>query len=285
MLRIKNWRKNFETERTAKFKRRQQIDISTDLQDMNLIWLLTGHKNGVIHFAVWVLLCEWYAGTTPPREGWITHNGKKDGIPLEAKDLKLQIHISEAMIKESLERLLMPNIGWIEEIPVERSGCAAQEQSISSKQAASPILSHPTSPHLTPSKEEVATGVPTDYGIYADFSRSFLEKQKEQFPNESALNNSFSDCVIDGANKLRLFHTKDNWENELIEGLLDWILGDEFWQSQIRTLGGIRIRKQGKGNPMKFENALAAMNQKPQHESVTDFVKRTYPKEDWGEEP
>ncbi len=147
MLRIKDWHENFETERTSTFNRRQQIDIQTDTTDMNLIWLLTDHKNGAAHFAVWIMLCELHAFTTKPREGWLSHNGKEGGIPLLAKDLALQIHISENIIIEALERLSSPKIGWLEEIPVERSVCAAQEQLINSGQAASLIPSHPTPPN------------------------------------------------------------------------------------------------------------------------------------------
>lgn len=113
-------------------------------------------------------------------------------------------------------------------------------------------------------KREVVTTVPA---TYIEISRYFLEKQKEQFPNESALNNSFESCVIDGAKKILLFHIKEKWGDIEIKKVLDWILDDSFWSRQIRTLGGIRIRKGGKGTPMKFENARASMEAPPAHET------------------
>lgn len=143
MLRIKEWHKNFETERTATFKRRQQLDFSTDINGMSLVWLLNNHDDGPVHFAVWILICEWYASTTPPREGWITHNGKETGVPLEAKDLASIIHISENHVEEALKRLSQPPINWI---TVERSVARSAAQRMRSGQAASLTPSHLTSP-------------------------------------------------------------------------------------------------------------------------------------------
>ncbi len=151
---IKDWHKNFETERTATFKRRQQIDFSTDINDMILIWLLNEHENGPIHFAIWILLCEWYASTSPPRQGWITHNGKESGTPLTAKDLAIIIHMPENWVKEAFDRLSQPPINWI---TVERSRGTEYEQSMSSDNVASPTPSYPIPPNSIPPKEETLT--------------------------------------------------------------------------------------------------------------------------------
>ncbi len=104
-------------------------------------------------------------------------------------------------------------------------------------------------------EELAATSVPA---TFIELARTFLEKQKERFPKESALKD-FEARVTDGAAKLHLFHTSDNWTEDKIRDLLDWVLKDEFWSTQIRTLGSIRDRKKGAGSPMKFENAAAGM--------------------------
>lgn len=109
--------------------------------------------------------------------------------------------------------------------------------------------------------EDAATAVPA---TFIELTRTFLGKQKERFPKESALQD-FEARVTDGAEKLYLFHTENNWTEDEIRNLLDWVEKGEsdqaqFWRTQIRTLGGIRTRKKGKGTPMKFENAKADMD-------------------------
>lgn len=104
--------------------------------------------------------------------------------------------------------------------------------------------------------KDAATEVPA---TYIGLSRTFLKERLERFPRESALKQDFEARVTAGARDLYLFHTENNWTEEEIRDLLDWVVGDEFWSTEIRTLGSIRVRKRGKGTPMKFENAKASM--------------------------
>lgn len=104
-----------------------------------------------------------------------------------------------------------------------------------------------------PEKKEAATDVTA---TYTELAQRFLEKQQEAFPKESAWKD-FEARVTDGAKKLHLFHTQNDWTEKEIRDLLAWVVADDFWSRNIRTLGGIRDRK--KGGPMKFENARAAM--------------------------
>jgi len=101
-------------------------------------------------------------------------------------------------------------------------------------------------------KKSAATEVPA---LYHRMAEGFLLKQKDAFPRESAWK-QFDSRVIEGGKNLYLFHTQNDWTEKEISALLDWILVDDFWSKQIRTLGGIRQKK--KGGAMKFENAKAA---------------------------
>ena len=91
---------------------------------------------------------------------------------------------------------------------------------------------------------------------FVELAQSFLVEQREAFPKESAWKD-FEGRVTDGGKNLHLFLTQNDWTEEEIRNLLDWILLDDFWSKQIRTLGGIRQRKSGEA--MKFENARASM--------------------------
>ena len=92
--------------------------------------------------------------------------------------------------------------------------------------------------------------------FYITISRGFLEFQRQMFPKESAWKD-FDKCISAGAKNLELFNTQNDWSDSEIETLLDWIPHDSFWSRQIRTLGGIRNRKNGEA--MKFENAKVSM--------------------------
>ncbi len=225
MLRIKDWHKDFETERTATFNRRQQIDIQTDLTDMNLIWLLTEHKNGASHFAVWVLLCELHAFTTKPREGWLSHNGKKDGIPLTPKDLSVKIHISEILITEALERLSSPKIGWVEDIPVERSVCAAEEQPIRSTQAA-PLISSLSLPDSILSN-----------GLFEKFWKIWPKKEDKDKCRQWWKRNNPDEKLVDiMIQSVEAMKKTSQWENrQFIPGPYKWLYGKR-WEDEISEI-------------------------------------------------
>lgn len=219
MLRIKDWHKNFETERTATFKRRQQIDFSTDINGMALVWLLNNHENGPIHFAVWILICEWYASTTPPREGWITHNGKETGVPLEAKDLASIIHVSENHVEEALKRLSQPPINWI---TVERSVVRSAAQSMRSGQAASLIPSYPT---------------PTNPNrLFDKFWKAWpkkVDKAKcQQWWDRNKPDEELVDLMIQNIEAMR---ETPQWEDkQYIPGPYKWLYGKR-WEDELPT--------------------------------------------------
>ncbi len=103
-------------------------------------------------------------------------------------------------------------------------------------------------------KKSAATEVPA---IYTDLARAFLSNQREFYPKESAWKD-FEKRVNEGAKQLHLFNTQNNWTIKETNELLNWVIADDFWSKQIRTLGGIRQRKSG--GAMKFENAKVAMS-------------------------
>ena len=259
--RIKDWQENFENERTSKFGCRLHIDITTKYNSYEMKHILK-HKDGGWHFTFWILLLEWHSRTPPKREGWITHNGKVTGIPLTPDDLQEELRIPSKFIKVALEVLSTDPINWI---AVERSVNTVEQRSDSSVKDALPSPSPTPSPTPTQPYHTIAA---TDVSAtYIGLARSFLEKQREAFPKESAWKH-FEQRVHDGAYNLELFTTQNDWTESEIQDLLTWVLTDQFWSRQIRTLGSIRIRKNGEA--MKFENARASMKGGPQ--SVMDVL-------------
>lgn len=146
---IKDWQENFENERTSKFGCRLHLEIPTTYRSQECKYLLK-HKDGGWHFAAWILLLEWHARTTPPREGWITHNGKAGGIPLTPVDLQEELRIPARYIKTALEILSSPPINWIAD---EGSADTAHTQRKGSAKVESLILLNSTQPYQTISNE------------------------------------------------------------------------------------------------------------------------------------
>jgi predicted phage replisome organizer len=88
---------------------------------------------------------------------------------------------------------------------------------------------------------------------FLKLAQDFHDYQKKQFPNlvsndKSAIKNS-----VKGLDELTRI---DKHDLELIRAALGWGVKDDFWASQLRSIGGLR-RKSGNGST-KFENLVAA---------------------------
>ncbi len=253
-----------------------------DVQNMNM------EEVGVY---IYLLFADWLEGGIPDDrgvvEGWLKHrcttldsvakpwakftilkNGKRYNPRLDKERQKQEIwrqKSSEGGKKGAASRRETKGGSGVVE-----DGSRVEVPKGNSSLAVSGLQSSP-SITLPKKKKEVVTNVPT---ILSDLSYEFLKQQAENFPNESALKKDFDHCVKEGSKNLYLFQTINNWDVDTIGELLNWILLDNpFWRGNIRTLGGIRTRKGGKGAPMKFENALASM-ETPHNETPMEEYER-----------
>ncbi len=249
MLRIKNWHENFETERTATFKCRLQIDIKTEYSGFKVRRLLKDPNDGGWHFAVWILLLQWHARTEPPREGWLTHNGKPNGIELTAEDIAEEINIPVNHVSKALERLSSPPIEWVENITVERSVYAEDAQSGRSDKGALPT------PSKAKPKAKPNTYTPEFESLWCIHRKGGKIKAFEAFKKL----NPDAETLAVWIEKLKAFKKCEAWTKE----------GEKYAPQLSKWL-----------NQGYFDGDVPL-----EGESPTDFVKRTYPEEEWGEEP
>ena len=242
MYQIRDWDEIYENSRSRIIKDCRWVAIPNKQDGLGYSRLITGHGNGAAHYGVWVAIACLCSRQTS-RQGYLTNDGTEAGTPLTTLDISLVTRISEECIKEAIPRFI--DIGWMlntgnnNNMVLGGNEAALQSHSIEGNRREGKGIEK----KKREEKEGVATSVPT---TFIELSRTFLEKQKERYPKESALKD-FEARVTDGAEKLYLFHTENNWTEDEIRDLLDWVLEDDFWGGQIRTLGGIRNRKKDRG--------------------------------------
>ncbi len=105
-LRIRNWRENFENNRTRELKRMDWVPISNKMDTRSYIRLVT-HPNGPAHLGAWLALVE-IASRCDPR-GTLPWEGAE--IPQALAEIS---RIPAGLFDEVIPRLV--DLKWIEEV-------------------------------------------------------------------------------------------------------------------------------------------------------------------------
>ncbi len=134
---IKDYQEHFEDKTTAEYARRGKVAFTNRLDNIHRKRLIKGHRNGPAHLAVWFSLVQYVSSLPKKRDGFITDNGRKDGIPLTLDELSDQICIKKKIIIESLARLCSKEIGWLEQIDSENEPVTDGSDDINSDHAPS----------------------------------------------------------------------------------------------------------------------------------------------------
>lgn len=112
-LRVPEW-DDFEN---SKSKHIRHLDWVPIPNTFGLIYLrLARGANGPSHFGVWCAIIEYLSNQDKDnRAGWLTHNGKPDGIPLYGPELASLLHMEIKPVEKALAALQAPEIGWLVE--------------------------------------------------------------------------------------------------------------------------------------------------------------------------
>jgi hypothetical protein len=106
ILRIKDWDKHFENNRTRELKKLSWVPFPNK-QDGDGYTELMEYKNGVTYFGCWCAICE-VASKCDPR-GTLMRDGKR---PHDYGSLSRMTRISKEILEEAIKILI--NIGWLE---------------------------------------------------------------------------------------------------------------------------------------------------------------------------
>ena len=107
-LRIRSWNEKYEDSRTRQYKHLRWVPIPNDMTNVGYVRLVT-HANGAAHLGVWLALAE--IASTCAERGTLVRSGK----PLTVSDIALISRLPEQTIREAIDRLMSPEIGWIED--------------------------------------------------------------------------------------------------------------------------------------------------------------------------
>ena len=106
ILKIKDWDKHFENNRTRELKKLSWVPFPNK-HDGDGYTELLDHTNGTAHFGVWVLIVQ-VASKCDPRGTLLRDGGK----PHDYASLSRMTRIPGEILKEAIDRLL--NIEWLE---------------------------------------------------------------------------------------------------------------------------------------------------------------------------
>lgn len=112
---VKDWNKFFENRRSRGFMNKNvcQMPLKHGLG----FKLLTGRKNGAALFGAWVALIQLLSRHDAPRAGYVTHNGRFDGVPLSANDLRALTGFGKSLYEELIGICTSPAVSWL--VPAE----------------------------------------------------------------------------------------------------------------------------------------------------------------------
>lgn len=118
ILRIKNWDKHFENNRTRELKKLSWVPFPNS-HDGDGYTELLDHPTGAAHFGCWCAICE-VASKCDPRGTLMRDGGKTH----DCASLSRMTRIPQEVLKEAIERLI--TIGWIETYDNPAGGCDAK---------------------------------------------------------------------------------------------------------------------------------------------------------------
>lgn len=107
-LRIRDWEKHFENNRTRDMKNMSWIPVPNK-HDGDGYTILVDHKNGAAHLGAWMVILQ-VASKCDPRGTLLRGNGR----PHNAGSISRVTRIPEQIIEEAVNRLCGDEIGWLE---------------------------------------------------------------------------------------------------------------------------------------------------------------------------
>ena len=110
-LRVKDWAKNFENNRTRDMKKMQWIPVPNS-HDGSGYTELVDHENGAAHLGCWLAILQ-VASKSEIRGSLLRKDAR---TPINLRSISRITRLDEEILKEAVTRLMSPEIGWLEEV-------------------------------------------------------------------------------------------------------------------------------------------------------------------------
>lgn len=112
LYRVKDWEKHFETAKTKPYKNKSNYTLPLKF-GLGYTRLLKQENGAALFGSFCAMICA-LSQHEPPRQGWLTENGKEDGVPLDAQALEDITKIPKLVFEKMLEATASKNIGWLD---------------------------------------------------------------------------------------------------------------------------------------------------------------------------
>lgn len=113
-LRIKDWDVHFENSVSRKRSSLRWVPIPNKHDGDGYTELVEGHPNGPAHYGAWVTITQ-VASKCQPRGTLLRDNNQ----PHDPQSLARKTRMPASLLAEAIERLVDPEIGWLERIDIE----------------------------------------------------------------------------------------------------------------------------------------------------------------------
>jgi len=114
MRRVKDWGQFFESAKSKTYGHKQQTYMPNK-HGLGYKRILA-QPNGEAIFGAWCSVCQILSRQLKPRHGYLTDNGKPDGIPWTHSDIALMIGFKEQTVEEMMVICTAPEVGWLQEV-------------------------------------------------------------------------------------------------------------------------------------------------------------------------
>ena len=111
---VADWTEHFETAKTARYVHKSSVVLP--LKQGLGYRRLVRRNSGPALYGAWCAMIVVLSKQAPPREGYLTHSGTKDGIPYAPQDLEMLTDIPVSVFAEMLVACSRPEIGWLKVI-------------------------------------------------------------------------------------------------------------------------------------------------------------------------
>lgn len=109
---ILNWDRHFENDRSRKIDRCSFACVPNKQHGMGFC-RIASEPDGAAIYGIWHMIVGACSQQSLPRDGWLTENGKSDGVPWAAADLALKFRRPETEILRSLKFLSSERVAWL----------------------------------------------------------------------------------------------------------------------------------------------------------------------------
>ena len=111
---IRDWEKHFETAKSMQIKKKSQAEIPVK-QGLSYRRMLTSDplKGPAMYGCFVAIICYVSSRTREVRNGYLTQNGEKDGVPLTVDDLSVILFMDKGLIEDTLNYCTSLSDPWI----------------------------------------------------------------------------------------------------------------------------------------------------------------------------